>query len=112
MYGFVDRVASLFNLFGLFFPVTFIELSLEFVLPSGFKIALFFFQDFNKFLGARFNEGIPRLTITILGEILAFGDFLFDCVDQLRYGSVWINHLGLDQLVPFLVDTIPTFFLT
>ena len=59
--------------------------------------------------GVGFDEGVPRFTIIILGEILASGDFLFDRVDQLRYGSVWVHHFGLVQLVPFSVGTIATF---
>ena len=94
IYGFVDCVVSLFNFFGLFLPVILTELSLKFVLPPGFEIALFFLQNFNKFLGVRFNEGIPRLTLVIRGIILAFGDLPLDRVDELRYCSFWIDHLG------------------
>ena len=68
------------------------KLSLKFVLPPGFEVALFFLQSFDKFLGVGFDEGVPRLAIVICGVILTFGDLPLDRVDELRYRSFWIDH--------------------
>ena len=102
--SFVDRVDSLVDLGGLLFPVIIVKLGFKFVLPPAFEVTLFFLQNLGKLLAISFDDSVPRLTIVVLDVILASGNLLFDRVDQLWYGRVWIHHFGSVQLVPFSVE--------